>query len=766
MTFSRVLSTVLAITLIVTSQSVATFAAVDADSDINKISDEVKTTSNNCISGNDTGNISEDCVDNTSESGELQGVVADVIVNSEEPKTTISNNSISANSVVSANVMVEPNGEGSVVINEKLYYTSYSTSNYATDRTSYICDGCKVQIDINWKDTPRFHSTYGTNNYIRFQLWPSGQTIVTQSKNVYYENGCNISTSISLESETDGLYNLIMYPANECGVDNVFIYKYDGNVYVGNGISIEETTNYQTLCNKVNNTTPDYLLSQYKQSSDYLYTYADIGTIATSVVTSNIVSGKVTNYDKARAIYEYVGTNFSSQSSTYKQCIMITMLATIDIPSIKIAGSYYDWIFFYADGKWHLVSPYMATMGNNVGYFDTNMQKAVWDLGCETVGITEYVPISGKIKDTVAIDYKGKYCRDDAYAVLGLVNDYRTQNGLTMLTMDSQLIDAAELRACETSLYYGHIRPNGKSCYSTGATGYISAENITAGQETAAEVMDSWINSEGHRKNILRESSSQIGIGCYEHNGVKYWTQLFGESTTKTATRHEDEEKTTTIYSLEKNISPMFIESSISVNEEETAYNQLELNNLGSSYFKSIPQNGCITYITSDESVATVNAEGIVTGVCAGNATISAKIGNKGTSYTVGVKAVPKPQITLSRTRMVMDDEDTCCIAATVSHSTDSNPVVEWASSAEDVATVDSKGVVTAHKKGIAIITATLASRKTISSDCEIEVISNKYTISNVSGLESLHPYASNSNDIYYYTVNDAEELFVTLTIG
>ena len=58
---------------------------------------------------------------------------------------------------------------------------------------------------------------------------------------------------------------------------------------------------------------------------------------------------------------------------------------------------------------------------------------------------------------------------------------------------------------------------------------YTSAgENIAAGQRTPEEVMNSWMNSSGHRANILNKNFDTIGIGFYEGGSYgTYWTQLF-----------------------------------------------------------------------------------------------------------------------------------------------------------------------------------------------------------------------------------------------
>ncbi|MBR6770619.1 MAG: hypothetical protein IKM28_05180 [Lachnospiraceae bacterium] len=54
-----------------------------------------------------------------------------------------------------------------------------------------------------------------------------------------------------------------------------------------------------------------------------------------------------------------------------------------------------------------------------------------------------------------------------------------------------------------------------------------TGENIAWGQKTPEEVVNAWMNSEGHKDNILNSSFTSIGVGCYENNGILYWVQLF-----------------------------------------------------------------------------------------------------------------------------------------------------------------------------------------------------------------------------------------------
>lgn len=118
-----------------------------------------------------------------------------------------------------------------------------------------------------------------------------------------------------------------------------------------------------------------------------------------------------------------------------------------------------------------------------------------------------------------------------ALQVLELVNIERAKHGLSSLTYDAALSSAANIRAVEIKTYFSHTRPGGQSCFTVlDEVGYdyrTAGENIAYGQSSAQEVMTAWMNSEGHRANILGENYSHIGIGVYQSGGVIYWSQFF-----------------------------------------------------------------------------------------------------------------------------------------------------------------------------------------------------------------------------------------------
>ena len=106
-----------------------------------------------------------------------------------------------------------------------------------------------------------------------------------------------------------------------------------------------------------------------------------------------------------------------------------------------------------------------------------------------------------------------------AYQVIELVNDERAKYGLSPLSGDAVLMDAAQKRAAET------VKSTVLSEY--GVTYRAAGENIAYGQKTPQQVVDAWMNSSGHRANILNASYTKIGVGCYKNGSTYYWSQLF-----------------------------------------------------------------------------------------------------------------------------------------------------------------------------------------------------------------------------------------------
>ena len=118
-----------------------------------------------------------------------------------------------------------------------------------------------------------------------------------------------------------------------------------------------------------------------------------------------------------------------------------------------------------------------------------------------------------------------------ASEVVRLTNSARSQNGYAALVEDGALSEAAAVRAREIARSFSHTRPSGasfSSALSESGVSYLRAgENIASGQKSAFEVVNAWMNSPGHRANILNSSYSRIGSASVNIDGTLYWVQLF-----------------------------------------------------------------------------------------------------------------------------------------------------------------------------------------------------------------------------------------------
>lgn len=116
--------------------------------------------------------------------------------------------------------------------------------------------------------------------------------------------------------------------------------------------------------------------------------------------------------------------------------------------------------------------------------------------------------------------------------IVNLVNEERAKAGLSEVKLDANITAAANVRAMEIKQSFSHTRPDGSS-FSTalkeqGVSYRGSGENIAWGQKSPEQVMNAWMNSDGHRANILNPNYKNIGVGYYQDaNGVNYWVQLF-----------------------------------------------------------------------------------------------------------------------------------------------------------------------------------------------------------------------------------------------
>ncbi len=142
-----------------------------------------------------------------------------------------------------------------------------------------------------------------------------------------------------------------------------------------------------------------------------------------------------------------------------------------------------------------------------------------------------------------ASDYFDGTASDEIWEVFRLTNNEREKQNLPWYTLSQGLTDGASIRATEIVDKFSHTRPNGTSCFTavakeyrwdSGNNGYYidGGENIAEGYSSASEAVTGWMNSPGHRANILDSTYgyTMLGVGYnYDSSAVynHYWVQMF-----------------------------------------------------------------------------------------------------------------------------------------------------------------------------------------------------------------------------------------------
>lgn len=144
-----------------------------------------------------------------------------------------------------------------------------------------------------------------------------------------------------------------------------------------------------------------------------------------------------------------------------------------------------------------------------------------------TAAPTTTQPATTQVTTTVVADSSDKDFEGDT---LRLINEERKRQGLETLAYSSELAKAAETRAKEQSDMgqLSHERPDGSNWDTV--SDKAMAENLAAGQASPQSTVTAWLNSSGHRKNMLNPDYKTAGVGCYYNSktNVYYWVLLLG----------------------------------------------------------------------------------------------------------------------------------------------------------------------------------------------------------------------------------------------
>ena len=231
---------------------------------------------------------------------------------------------------------------------------------------------------------------------------------------------------------------------------------------------------------------------------------------------------------------------------------------------------------------------------------------------------------------SVKLDGESRYSA--AYEVLDLINEARQNAGLRPLRMDTGLLNCAMKRAAESLVYTNekHTRPNGKKYRSILDENNIEygkmGENIAGGYTDAAEAMEAWMSSDAHKKNILSEDFTAIGIGCFVlEDGSTFWTQIFADTLTEEAPQTEDCEIQMTVSVNPNNLGT----ASLTANKHELApgratYVHLRIQNKGWDGASFCPSADSVIFASSAPEIASIDAAGRIAAQKTGTAEITA----------------------------------------------------------------------------------------------------------------------------------------------
>ncbi|MDJ1130212.1 CAP domain-containing protein [Olsenella sp. YH-ols2217] len=266
------------------------------------------------------------------------------------------------------------------------------------------------------------------------------------------------------------------------------------------------------------------------------------------------------------------------------------------------------------------------------------------------------IPAPAAIGANETVKMTGKDLYNVAQEVVALVNRERAAVGVAPLVLDAALTDTAMQRSAELWFLFSHDRPNGAGCFTAWPEShayYGMGENIAAGYGTAQAVVKGWMESPGHRGNILNASYKSIGVGCFSWTGNPiYWVQCFssGSSSASAATSAKTVTRSVelsydvcgTSQGLNLNMDPGVYLSTLRIGDTfQHEYGIGTVDGLN-TYARIDPS--CVTWTSSNNAVATVDAKGVVTAKSPGTVKVTGTLPS-GRSVS-NTWTVPKPSVT------------------------------------------------------------------------------------------------------------------------
>lgn len=289
----------------------------------------------------------------------------------------------------------------------------------------------------------------------------------------------------------------------------------------------------------------------------FISTFLIVTLMMASILTPDLNINNADNTSRAEAA---VVNPIKSLSPTLKAVSRTATTATLKAGNVSKASGYliyraasvngtYKYIGYTANGTYKAITTVTGTSyedtaltagktyyykvkaiktSNKVKYYSAFSSKAAVTVKGSTTTPTPTPTPTGSSEDT---NSSNSYDSSFASQVLKIVNQERAKVGASPLTISQQLVAPANKRAKEIKENFSHTRPDGTAWNTVLAEYNVSVsaagENIAYGFNTPEKVMETWMDSTGHKANILSTNFGHIGIGVYEVNGTVYCSQLF-----------------------------------------------------------------------------------------------------------------------------------------------------------------------------------------------------------------------------------------------
>ncbi|MFU0832876.1 MAG: SCP domain-containing protein [Oscillospiraceae bacterium] len=253
---------------------------------------------------------------------------------------------------------------------------------------------------------------------------------------------------------------------------------------------------------------------------------AQVSSSASSGVSSSSSQTSVQSSESSSSDTESVSSTENTSSSSQEDCYQDTYSANSSCNS-TITSPNYNSYQNYNDYMNDILSQITGNNCSQTPSGDVSSQASGNVPSTSSESVSSSSPSSSS--DTAA----GTYA-DFQNQVLKLVNEERTSRGLNALTLDASLNKTATLKSEDMANlgYFDHNSPTYGSPFDMmkqfGISYQTAGENIAMGQTSPEQVMTGWMNSEGHRANILNTSFTKLGVGiAQDSSGRYYWTQQF-----------------------------------------------------------------------------------------------------------------------------------------------------------------------------------------------------------------------------------------------